>query len=115
MFGGSLQEVWPFAAVALHYFDGFSGRFRKAVQTSEAVLTLLTKESSLEVERIPNGTNLSRLRLLKGRLEDFRKRLLQAGVVLSHPNGNTFTVGVNETWNRLPAAEIAARIRRALG
>ena len=28
MFGGGLHEVWPFAAVALHYLDGFEARFR---------------------------------------------------------------------------------------
>jgi len=27
MFGGSLRQAWPYAAVALHYLDGFSERF----------------------------------------------------------------------------------------
>src|SRR6185503_15815569 len=35
MFGGGLSHVWPFAAVALHYFDGFSERYSQAVATSE--------------------------------------------------------------------------------
>src|SRR6478752_4596209 len=31
MFGGGLQQVWPDAAVALHYLDGFPDRYARAV------------------------------------------------------------------------------------
>ena len=31
MFGGSLRQAWPYAAVALHYLDGFGERFGRAV------------------------------------------------------------------------------------
>ena len=34
MFGGGLRG-WPFAAVALHYLNGFEQRFRTAVEASE--------------------------------------------------------------------------------
>ena len=34
MFGGGLARVWPFAAIALHYFDGFSERYAQAVRVS---------------------------------------------------------------------------------
>jgi hypothetical protein len=39
MFGGGLSHVWPFAAIANHYFDGFPDRFSKSVAISEKVIT----------------------------------------------------------------------------
>ena len=30
MFGGSLPHAWPYAAVALHFLDGFAERFAEA-------------------------------------------------------------------------------------
>src|SRR6185436_20892339 len=41
MFGGGLPHVWPYAAVASHYLDGFPQRFRKGVETAEAVIASL--------------------------------------------------------------------------
>src|SRR5438067_13625589 len=34
MFGGGLHRSWPFAAVALHYFEGFDARYGRAVAAS---------------------------------------------------------------------------------
>ena len=45
MFGGGLQQVWPFAAVALRFIDGFEERFRKAADTADEVIRLLTVDS----------------------------------------------------------------------
>ena len=38
MFGNGLHRVWPFAAVALHFFDGFPERFAQAVATSTSTV-----------------------------------------------------------------------------
>ena len=38
MFGGSLPHAWPYAAVALHFLDGFAERFAEAVAASERLL-----------------------------------------------------------------------------
>src|SRR5712691_12036776 len=35
MFGGGLNQVWPFALVARHYLPGFGDRFGQAVRMSE--------------------------------------------------------------------------------
>jgi len=42
-------------------------------------------------------------------------RLEAAGIGARAPVGDWFTFQVNETWARVPAAEIAARFRKALG
>ena len=114
MFGGGLHQVWPFAAVALNYLDGFEARFRKGVETSEQVISTLASEG-FEVERVPNGTNIFRLHPGNVNAPVYRDRLEAAGISARIPTGDWLTLQVNETWARLPASEIAARFRKALG
>jgi threonine aldolase len=106
MFGGGLNTVWPFALVALHYMQGFSDRYRTAVQTSEELIRAIGRHDAFAVERIPSGTNLFRLRLRAGDAAAFQKRLVAQGILLSAPNQGAFLVGVNETLNRMKAAEL---------
>src|SRR5262245_686063 len=63
MFGGGLSSVWPFAAVALHYVQGFPERYSKAVRISEDLVHGLQQQGRFTVERVPSGTNLFRLRV----------------------------------------------------
>lgn len=107
MFGGGQHEAWPYAAVALQQMEGFGPRLARAVATSEKVIA----ELGDRVERVKNGTNLFYLRVNKP--EVFVKRAREAGVMVGAPVGERITVAVNETWNRLPAAEIASRLRSA--
>jgi threonine aldolase len=115
MFGGGLPHVWPYAAVALHFLEGFEGRFQRSVETSENVLKALGADASFEIARIPNGTNTFRLRVSGVNAPVYQGRLEAAGISARVPTGDWFSMQVNETWGRLPAAEIAARFRRALG
>jgi threonine aldolase len=115
MFGGGLHQVWPFAAVALHFLDGFEQRFRSAVEISERVLSLLSTDSNFAIERVANGTNIFRLRASSVNAPVYRERLELAGITASLPRSDWFTLGVNETWRRASAEEIVARFRKALG
>jgi threonine aldolase len=115
MFGGGLPHVWPYAAIALHYADGFEARFRKAVETSEAVIQALSKNSNFAIERIPNGTNIFRLRVFGVNAPVYQMRLTDAGVSAANPAGDWFAMQVNETWNRAPSSEIIRRFTIALG
>ena len=114
MFGGGLASVWPFAAVALHYMEGFEQRYAEAQRTSEAVIERLGRHGAFAIERVPGGTNLFRLRLKSGDAVLFRQRLSARAVMLSAPQNNTFLVGVNETLNRMPAADLADAFVRSL-
>jgi threonine aldolase len=114
MFGGGLHQVWPFAAVALHYLDGFETRFRKGVETSEQVISTLASEG-FEVERVPSGTNIFRLHPGNVNALVYRDRLENAGIVARPPGGQWMTIQVNETWGRVPASEIVMRFKKALG
>jgi threonine aldolase len=114
MFGGGLHEVWPFAAVALHYLNGFEARFRAAMESSERVIAALQMDSNFGVERIANGTNIFRLRVFGVNAPVYQNRLVGAGISTSNPVGDWFNIQVNETWTRVPASEIAGRFHNAL-
>ena len=110
MFGNGLSHVWPFAAVALHFFEGFPERYAQAVATSEKVIAALQSDSRFEVTRIPNGTNIFSLRVKGMDALKFQRRALDAGFILSAPRDDQFTVLVNETWARATPQEILARL-----
>lgn len=114
MFGGALSSVWPFAAVALHYLSGFGDRFRRAVQISEDLIRDLRQRDEFTVERIPSGTNLFHLRVRSSDPLAFHSRLATMGVILPSPQRDTFLVGVNETLNRMTAAELTNAFVRAV-
>ncbi len=115
MFGAGLPGAWPFAAVALHYLPGFVARFRDAVAVSEAFIGQLTRHDAFTVERMLGGTNLFRLEVAAPDLVAFRARLRDDGVDLGGVSGDgRFLVGVNETWNRVPADVLADRFVAAL-
>jgi threonine aldolase len=121
MFGGGLNMVWPFAMVAAHYLRGFGDRYRAAVQTAEELIRGLNAHDQFTVERIASGTNIFRLRVNSQRGQPaadapaFQKRLAARGVMLAAPNQNTFTIGVNETLNRMKAGELVDAFVGALG
>jgi threonine aldolase len=110
MFGNGLAHVWPFAAVALHFFEGFPERYAQAVATSEKVIAALQADSRFEVTRVPSGTNIFSLRVKGVNAQAFQRRTQDAGFILSAPHNDSFTVLVNETWARATPQEILARL-----
>jgi threonine aldolase len=115
MFGGGLPHVWPYAAIAMHFADGFEARFRRGVETSETVIQSLSKTPNFAIERIPNGTNIFRLRVFGVNAPVYQMRLADAGVTAPNPSGEWFALQVNETWTRASASEIIRRFVVALG
>ncbi len=107
MYGGSLPYGWAFAAVAGHYLEGFSDRFQEAVNGSEEVFRRLGLQSGFEIERVPNGTNTSRLKVAGTNAQEFRRRLAERNIDLPKPleEGAEFKIQVNETW-RFMAPEL---------
>jgi len=115
MFGGGLPHVWQYAAVALHYLSGFEGRFAAAVKNSETVIQALERDSNFGVERIAGGTNIFRLRVFGVNAPVYQTRLAYAGVTIADPTLEWFNVQVNETWTRVPPAELVQRFVKGLG
>ncbi len=115
MFGGNLAVGWNAALVARHYMDGFEGRLKSAVQNSEIFYAAMAKHPRLAIERIPNGTNLTRVTFKNVNAAEVAKRLGERGISMSAPQGPaTITVGVNETWNRMTPAELIRAFEQAL-
>ncbi len=95
MFGGGLPQAWPFAAVSMHYLDGFEERYRTAVDTSENVLAALSKDSNFTIERIPNGTNVFRMKLNGVNAPVYHSRMFAAGISAATPTGDSLTLQSN--------------------
>jgi threonine aldolase len=114
MFGGNLAVGWPAALVARHYMDGYLERLRAAVQISERVFAALSGHPRVSIERIPNGTNLSRwtLRGIDGR--SVGQRLAAEGIRFPSAPAGVVTIGVNETWTRQSATDLVRTLERAL-
>lgn len=109
LFGGDLFEGWPYAAVALHYLDGFVSRHCNAVELSRTLFTTLEKDPRFRVEFIPNGTNIVRLHLKDIDAPHYRESLLERGVVLDEPSKDYsgFDLTINESLNRWSADDLA--------
>jgi threonine aldolase len=115
MFGGNLAAGWNAALVARHYMDGFEDRLKSAVKTSEAFYAAIAKHPKIGIERIPNGTNLTRVTFKGVNVADVAKRVAGRGIAMSGPAGpGTITFGVNETWNRVSAADLIRSFEQAL-
>jgi threonine aldolase len=114
MFGGALWNAWPFAAVASHYAEGYLERLTAAVRTAQLLLQELVAAGSFELTQIPNGTNVFRLKLLRGEPETFRERLRAREIVLPPPEPDGFWLRVNETLARRPPDELAGALRTSV-
>ena len=119
MFGGSLRQAWPYAAVALHYLDGFGERFRRAVAAAEILFQALRRHSGCEVRRPAAATNVTRLRVFGADAERLPERLLARGIAIrpavhASREGAEFKLFTYETILRRPANEIAETFIEAL-
>lgn len=63
----------------------------------------------------PAATNIFRLRTPGANDPAYQTRLEAAGISARIPTKETHVFQVNETWNRIGAAEIIERFRRVLG
>jgi len=115
MFGGGVNQSWPNAAVALHYFEGFEERFGAAVRHSEKLKSALEKHAAFRVGRVAGGTNVWTLELASGDAAKFRRKLAAQRIELPAPVDRKFTLGVNESWASATGEQLAEACVKALG
>lgn len=114
MFGGNLATGWQAALVARHYMDGYIERLRRAITVSEGFFTAIAKHPRVTIERIPNGTNLTRMTLTGVEVRIVAERVAGRGIRLAAGAGNTVMLGVNETWARTTARDLTLAFERAM-
>ena len=118
MFGGSLRQAWPYAAVALHYLDGFAQRFARAVAAADVLFDALREHGRCEIGRSAAATNVTRLRVC-GDAAGLPGRLFARGVAIrpalhSSADATVFELFTNETVLRRPIAETIETFTEAL-
>ena len=114
-FGSMVYRGWESVAVALHFYNGFRERYQGAVRKGEELIRLLQAQEKLQIERVPRGSNIARVKLFTGSANVLQERLADAGIVIRTVKGSPqFTIQVNETINRRPPEEIARDFARAL-
>jgi threonine aldolase len=120
MFGGSLRQAWPYAAVALHYLDGFDERFEQAAMTAQSLFRAVGEHEHCRVMQSAAVTNVTRLRVFGGDAVRLPERLQASGVAIrpalrSAVDGAEFELITNETILRRPVAETIDIFLEALG
>jgi threonine aldolase len=119
MFGGGLRQAWPYAAVALHYLDGFCERFGRAAAAADTLFAALREHGRCEIVRSEAATNVTRLRVRGSGATGLPERLLAYGITIRSPfhtsvEGAEFELFTNETILRRPTAETIEAFVKAL-
>jgi threonine aldolase len=120
MFGGGLRQAWPYAAVALHYLDGFAERFAQAVAAADTLFRGLAEHPGIRVLRSAASTNVTRLHLCGNAAAQLPERLRAYGISIRPPvvaaaAEAEFELVINETILRRPAERIIADFLAAIG
>ena len=114
--GGGLSQVWQMAVVADHFLDGMAARWAKAKAMWEPALRKLEASGRLKIERIPDGSNIAKLRLAGGGdIKAFRTEAEADGLKMPEIAGDMLPIRVNETWLASDGDEIAERLIKAAG
>src|SRR5262249_42480136 len=109
VFGGGLYHGWPYAAVALHFLDGFTERYQGAVATARELFGQLERHPRFRVVQIPHGTNIVKLQLKDVDGARYQAALKSRGVLVRKPGlGHSgFLLTVNESLSRRSPDELA--------
>jgi threonine aldolase len=116
MFGGGMPQVWPCAAVALHFADSFLDDYRAAWQRAEDLFQRLEAHPGFQVEYIPNGTHIVKLHVATTDLEAFRDKLYQHHIHLppALPGQGVLALKINPSLNCASGQDIAQAFIAAL-
>jgi threonine aldolase len=115
MFGGGLPQVWPFAAVALHYVPTFLKDYSGALKSAERFFALLEENGAFRIEKLSNGTNVFKLHVEGIDPKIFRQKLRQKNIHIPMPaREGGFFMKTNVSLNRISPEELAQAFVDAL-
>ncbi|RYG02506.1 MAG: hypothetical protein EOO02_10435 [Chitinophagaceae bacterium] len=58
VFGGTMYQSWPQAAMALHTLNGFEARYKESIQKADRLFAELNKLPQIKISPIVGGSNL---------------------------------------------------------
>jgi threonine aldolase len=116
MFGGGMPQVWPFAAVALHYARTFLDDYTNALDRAEKFFKLLGTNKAFLIEKLSNGTNVFKLHVKGVDLQEFRQKLRQRNIHIPPPlrDESGFFMKTNVTLNFISPDDLAKAFVAAL-
>jgi threonine aldolase len=106
MFGGGLPYAWPFAAIAIHFVDGFIDEYKTAWATAESMFTTLAKNHHFGVEKFDDGTHVVRLNIQGADMRLFQQSLQKRNVEIPNPDKQGVWLRINPSLNRKTAEEM---------
>ena len=109
MHGGDMYQNWPYAAVAVHFLEGFADRFSAARAKADTLFAMLEATGRFEVHHVPNGSNIFKLGIGDADVERFRTRLREKWKVRvsGTPDDDFIRLHVNETQLGTPNETLA--------
>jgi len=115
MFGGSPYNVWPMAAVAMLFADGFTEEYRGAKAVVDQLMDNLEDDKRFLFEKIPDGSNSLWLKLDGVDPTAFIDRLATKDIHLRapRPEWDGLLIMINPTISRGTAADLARAFRAA--
>ena len=114
MFGSGLPGAWPFAAVALHFANGFAEEYKQSWQKAETLFSLLQKEERFTITKFENGSHIVGLEVKNANAGRFKESLAKKKIEVSAPSGNGFLLKVNPSLLRETPQNLASRFMESL-
>jgi len=110
MFGGSMPNAWPFAAVALVYVDSFLSDYNASLDVAGDLFKQLESSGKFKAEFMPDGTNVMKLHVLQGDPVQIQASLKERNIYLNQPTGDFkgFYIKVNPSILRTTTTKLAA-------
>ena len=111
-YGGGMWQMWPAAVLASAKIDQLDALWSEIVAHADAVFSLLDG-SGVQITPYENGTNAVCLELPKVPEDPsaFKARALELGLKVPPITNNKLVIKMNESWLKIPPAELASKIR----
>lgn len=113
MFGGSMPNAWPFAAVALEYLDSFLSDYKESLVRAGHLFNQLA--DTYRLEKINNGTNVMRLYVINGNPDIIQSKLMEKNIKLNQPTTDFkgFYIKINPTILRIESNKFVQYLKEA--